>query len=180
MGFEPLCNNHCYIIIRRTDLYAMACAVYLFYGFPYIIIHLDVTFNKSVPQPTPNLHAWTQIISKPRNMQWFSLFHQPVVQWNLLYMMTSRHVNSFHVTGLLLLFFMLWPLPNARVLLHDDVIKWKHFPRYWPFVRGIHRSPVNSTHKGQWRGALIIIIVYLPKNYTWHSYHWHNNTHQMH
>ena len=27
-------------------------------------------------------------------------------------------------------------------LYHDDVIKWKHFPRYWPFVRGIHRSPV--------------------------------------
>ena len=22
---------------------------------------------------------------------------------------------------------------------HDDVIKWKHLPRYWPFVRGIHR-----------------------------------------
>ena len=32
-------------------------------------------------------------------------------------------------------------------LLHDDVIKWKHFPRYWPFVRGIHWSPVNSPHK---------------------------------
>ena len=32
---------------------------------------------------------------------------------------------------------------------HDDVIKWKHFPRYWSFVRGIHRSPVNSPHKGQ-------------------------------
>ena len=27
---------------------------------------------------------------------------------------------------------------------HDDVIKWKHFPCYWPFVRGNHRSPVNS------------------------------------
>ena len=27
---------------------------------------------------------------------------------------------------------------------HDDVIKWQHFPRYWPFVRGIHRSPVDS------------------------------------
>ena len=25
---------------------------------------------------------------------------------------------------------------------HDDVIKWKHFPCYWPFVRGVHRSPV--------------------------------------
>ena len=32
---------------------------------------------------------------------------------------------------------------------HDDVIKWKYFPRYWPFLRGIHRSPVNSPHKGQ-------------------------------
>ena len=40
-------------------------------------------------------------------------------------------------------------------LTHDDVIKWKHFPRYWPFVRGIHRSPVNSPYKGQWRGALM-------------------------
>ena len=23
---------------------------------------------------------------------------------------------------------------------HDDVIKWKHIPRNWPYVRGIHRS----------------------------------------
>ena len=23
---------------------------------------------------------------------------------------------------------------------HDDVIKWRHFPRYWPFVKGMHRS----------------------------------------
>ena len=30
---------------------------------------------------------------------------------------------------------------------HDDVIKWKHFPCYWPFVRWIHWSPVNSPHK---------------------------------
>ena len=41
------------------------------------------------------------------------------------------------------------------IFLHDDVIKRKHFPRYWPFVRGIHRSLVNSPHKGQWRGALM-------------------------
>ena len=43
--------------------------------------------------------------------------------------------------------------------IHDDVIKWKHFPRYWPFVRGIHRSPVNSPHKGQWRGALMFTLI---------------------
>ena len=42
---------------------------------------------------------------------------------------------------------------------HDDVIKWKHFPRYWPFERRIHWSPVNSPHKGQWRGALIFSLI---------------------
>ena len=46
-----------------------------------------------------------------------------------------------------------WVLSVFKVSLnnitHDDVIKWKQFPRNWPFVRGIHRSPVNSPHKGQ-------------------------------
>ena len=36
---------------------------------------------------------------------------------------------------------------NWTWLLHDDVINWKHFPRYWPFVRGTRRSPVNSPQK---------------------------------
>ena len=49
--------------------------------------------------------------------------------------------------------------PKPQEGCHDDVVKWKHFPRYWPFVRGIHRSPVNSTHKGQWRGALMFSLI---------------------
>ena len=36
-----------------------------------------------------------------------------------------------------------FPTPLLPPTLHDDAIKWKHFPRHWPFVRGIHRSPVN-------------------------------------
>ena len=51
--------------------------------------------------------------------------------------------------------FMLCFLPNTL---------WRHqmetFPRYWPFVRGIHRSPVNSPHKGQWRWALVFSLIY--------------------
>ena len=43
--------------------------------------------------------------------------------------------------------------------LHDNVIKWKYSPRYWPLVRGIHRSPLNSPHKGQWRGALMFSLI---------------------
>ena len=50
-------------------------------------------------------------------------------------------------------------LSFQRSIIHDDVIKWKHVPRYWPFVRGIHRSPVNSPHKGQWRGALMFSLI---------------------
>ena len=42
---------------------------------------------------------------------------------------------------------------------HDDVIKWTKIPRYWPFVRGIHRSPVNFPHKGQWRGASMFSFI---------------------
>ena len=38
--------------------------------------------------------------------------------------------------------------------IHYDVIRWTHFPRSWPFVRGIHRS-----HKGQWRGALVFSLI---------------------
>ena len=47
---------------------------------------------------------------------------------------------------------------HSRIM-HDDVIKWKKFPRYWPFVQGIHRSPVNSPHKGQWRGTLMFSLI---------------------
>ena len=49
-------------------------------------------------------------------------------------------------------------------VIHDDVIEWKHFPRYWPFVRGIHRPPVNSPHKGQWRGDLMFFSIYAWMN----------------
>ena len=42
---------------------------------------------------------------------------------------------------------------------YDDNMKWTHFPRYWPFMRGIHRSPVNSPHKGQWHGALMFTLI---------------------
>ena len=68
------------------------------------------------------------------------------------------------------------PGPGPRGLggdtLHDDVIKWKHFPRYWPFVRGIHRSPVNSPHKGHWRGALIFVYLRLNKRLSKQSRRW--------
>ena len=46
-----------------------------------------------------------------------------------------------------------------ELVVHDDVIKRKHFSLYWTFVPGIHRSPLNSPHKGQWRGALMFSLI---------------------
>ena len=54
-----------------------------------------------------------------------------------------------------------WFVRNTvpRYPLHDDVIKWRNFPRYWPFVGVIHRSPMNSPHKGHWRGTLMFSLI---------------------
>ena len=57
----------------------------------------------------------------------------------------------------------LWRQCNVQsgviITVNGGVIKWKHFPRTWPFVWGFHRSPVNSPHKGQWRRALIFSLI---------------------
>ena len=45
------------------------------------------------------------------------------------------------------------------VWVHDDVINWRYFPSHWPFVRGIHRWPVDSLHKGQWHGVFMFSLM---------------------
>ena len=52
-----------------------------------------------------------------------------------------------------------WLYESAVSVDHDDIIKWKHFSRYWLIVHGIRRSLVNSPHKGQWRGALVFSLI---------------------
>ena len=48
-----------------------------------------------------------------------------------------------------------------------DIIKWKQFPRYWPFVRGIH------PHNGQWRGAFDVFFdLRLNKRLSKQSWDW--------
>ena len=62
----------------------------------------------------------------------------------------NTYTNGSHITAAAM---------AVMTLSNDDVIKWKHFTRYWSFVRGIHRSPVNSPHKGQWRWALMFSLI---------------------
>ena len=46
---------------------------------------------------------------------------------------------------------------NQKVLKKSS--KWNHFPRYWPFLRGIHRSPVDYPNNGHWRRALMFSLI---------------------
>ena len=48
-----------------------------------------------------------------------------------------------------------WMTIPEMLSFHNDVVKWKHFPCYCSFVWGILWSLVNSSHKGQWCGALM-------------------------
>ena len=60
----------------------------------------------------------------------------------------------------------------AIMMSRDDVIKGKNFPCYWPFVRGMHRSPVNSPNKGQWRELWCLFDLCLKKGLSKQSGGW--------
>ena len=108
------------------------------------------------PQMGPMLAPWTLLSGKYIH---FIFDESPTVQicfvffvWlcyqlfmDSCHLLTHIHQGSLHRYG------VDWA--------HDDIIKWKHFLRYWPFVRGIHRSPVNSPHKGQWCRALMFFFI---------------------
>ena len=79
--------------------------------------HLKDTFVRSI--------WWPQIFASPQGVhyrRYDKSFDDNAIQTYYSVMCTT-------------IFFL------KRVLYtHDDVIKWNHFPRYWCFVRGIHRS----------------------------------------
>ena len=95
--------------------------------------------------PVNSPHKW------PLTRKMFPLMTSSCIRWSMwltemIYLMCERYEVELQEMTFI-------------ITIHDDVIKWKHFPRYWPFVPGIHRSPVNSPHKGQWRGALMFSLI---------------------
>ena len=111
-------------------------------GFPNIL-HTD---RFSSDDHTSELVIWINLI---KSISMTSLSVQGTCEWNFFLPVTS--LNLFYLN----------PQSDNRKneVFHDDVIKWKHFPRYWPFVRRTHRWSANSPHKGQWRGALMFSLI---------------------
>ena len=88
--------------------------------------------------------------------------YHPIDTWSHSVSFVGIHYNIFARMGIKRHASLVPPKKLIKfwhIMNHDDVIKWKRFPRYWLFVRGIHRSPVNSPHIGQWRGALMFSLI---------------------
>ena len=78
-----------------------------------------------------------------------------IQQYPSEYQISFAHVSSYVSS---------WNFAQSTVItLTCSVQNFKtiqpHFPRYWHFERGIHRSPVNSPHKGRWRGASMFSLI---------------------
>ena len=92
---------------------------------------------------------WPSLLTRYTKCHRVSNYHQLACWFNSFYILTSTNTSKLLING-----------PS----LAEFTVPWwrhrmKHFPCYWPFVRGIHRAPRNSPHKGLWRGALVFSLV---------------------
>ena len=139
--------------------------------------HRTLEHPKTLPKPckstdhfccgcTPSFHlsrCGERDILKKRHviMYWYATFRIHYADSLVMFFFFSVELSAVR-------WFMLHTFACSAVFRyhwqHDDVIKWKHFSRYWPLVRRIHRSPVNSPHKDQWRGALMLSLILVWMN----------------
>ena len=148
-----------------------------------VATHVDISLNphiKNAPPVTINLSP-IRYLSPQSFIRVYRVFHKLTEPSNLFLTVTCyvfvrfvkvsanlwrRYIYNDFLIGL--------GLAETRIT-HDNVIKWKHFPRYWPFVRGIHRSPVNPPRKGQWCGPLMLSLIYAWINWWFESHRAHND-----
>ena len=126
-------------------LWYMQCRLICWHGLTYSLVSTGLLIWCCQVVDTKVRPA--DILSiKHRHRCWSSL-KEVKIQWCFT---TLSCLMSFHDGGVSMV---------VVCGIHDDVFKWKHFLRYWPFVREIRRSPVNSPHKGQWRGPLMFSLI---------------------
>ena len=126
----------------------------IFFSFDNVIMFTSITsiHSPTLTHPHPPSRSFTRslLLTNPLNQSLTvtrSFIHSPshsfIHSWlthSLIHPLTlDRRLRSSTWSRWAALF----------ALFHDNVMKWKHFPRDWPFVSGIHRSPVDFPHKGQ-------------------------------
>ena len=120
--------------------------------------HKRPVIRKTFPCQDAIIHSENRNMASVRNWsskakKWTCWWHIKIVlEWLCLFKLWIKFVKLNAFNGIM----CSWWNKSQQ---HDDVIKWKHFPHYWPFVRGIHWSPVDSPYKGQWCGALMVSLI---------------------
>ena len=113
----------------------------------YTSKHMEILFF--YPDNSPGTDAVP--LSKKFNSNDEALpFNKSEVAWKPLIITSIVCNNAFQV--------------SVGCMEHDDVIKWKYFPPYWPFVRRNYRWTVVSPYKGQWLGALMLSFICAKTN----------------
>ena len=109
-------------------------------------------------------NVWAPSGNKPLSDPMLTLINDAI--WRHLATMSYRTPNQIFVFK-----YCLWLVKHTAEPIfmelqhtwpyHEDVITWKHLPHYWPFMREVHLSQVDSPHntrKGQYFRALVFSL----------------------
>ena len=125
-------------------------------------LHLSNTAAKSPTRPL-NEHRGSKLISGSYTKTYLMELYQErvrIIITNYTLLTNQRWYQYFFNC---LQHILLFSYIRGSGLLQVDDCSWCHeletFSRYWPFVRGIHRSSAISPHKGKWRGALMFSLI---------------------
>ena len=120
--------------------------------------------NNNPPPPPPTTKTKTKTKAKTKNKNkrtdWTICHGPPVSDLHTKLRIISRCVSSLATDSPYGAGGHSW---TTCLLCGGPISRWRHqmetLSALLPFVRGIHRSPVNSPHKGQWRGALMFSLI---------------------
>ena len=97
-----------------------------------------IMWSKHISNIQVYIHTRVRCTQFPRSLKsWLTFYISPaLIQW-LSWNICGSNIFLFRA---ILVSNLEQFMVHELIILHDDVIKWKHFPRNLPFVRGIHRS----------------------------------------
>ena len=122
------------------------------YTRPYTVIKSRCTNEKNRRERSRyfSVHRWPQPLRNHKELAKWTLFDISLADARTTY-------NSFK---------------HGDWFIHDGVIKWKHFPRYRPFVRGIHRSGEFPTQRPVTRSFDVFFDLRLNERLSKQSWGW--------
>ena len=146
MLWSGLCNRICFLLGMYCEIYCCLVCVRNSDVYYSLIIRFKTTISGhndlEIPMQVSSIICETSLFSGKQ------------------FKSTSPNLISLFFRFYFAYF--LHSISQTRCLFVNVQTWWRHHMETFSalhFPRGIHRSPVNSTHKGQWRGTLIFSLI---------------------